>query len=431
MKKNIMALLSAALMVCGSFAAYADTENLSPEEKLQRQLEGRYYADEAGYYSGFYSEGLSSWTDVLFDSEREVYFIAEENEDIKMYANGYFLSELNNVLYVKDAEGNVIFSTESLGVSGFGMLQTSQRNRDFFRDGYVLVYNMKESISGVTYEMGVINTAGEWVVPLSSDNPLITSGFKCSSDAFEEKITYGYEGMLIVPVNSKEYDYDYYLYSIEDNQAYMIQPDDSNRNIDYIVSYATFENGVCNDTYKKTAFQLNKDGTMHIYASIPEDIKLNESYGFCIDQAGNMIRLIDSSELSVVSSADGLVKELTNINLVGCVTREDYWVVTAENSEGSVYYTAIGLDGSFLYEPVKTDAVFICLEDGSELKCKDKAGQPYGKKIVLDEEGNVLFESTYEDSEISVKNGVVFEFVEGYNKVDIEEFTLIEKEAEE
>lgn len=59
----------------------------------------------------------------------------------------------------------------------------SSRDKKFLSDGYVLAYKTNESYAGVNYEIGVLDTNGQWVVPLAGSNPLLSSGMECSQKA--------------------------------------------------------------------------------------------------------------------------------------------------------------------------------------------------------------------------------------------------------
>lgn len=416
--KKIACFLALAILLCGALPpALADGA-----DQEQKRLEGTYNADELGYFSGYQTYGLSS-NDVIIDRNMDVVYASAEGEDILIYANGYFLSRVGETVYLKQVDGAVVFSTESLGVSGFGLLENTEKDRQFLADGYVLAYQIQESITGVSYAVGFLDVTGQWILPLSASCGILAPGVELSSRDFEENLIYAGGGNLIV--QDRDQEYHYYLYSILTDQASTLQPDGKASQLDYMITNASFSGGVSYDTYSGTMYEIHPDGTVRVYSTFPSDMSLSERHGSIVGEDGIVISLVEEIHGTpmVVDSTGAVLCELTNIHIVDCVQLDDGWMITADNSEGSVYYTAVGLDGSFLFEPVKTDAVFICLDDGRELMCSDDVGQPHGQKIVIDRNGQVLFTSQFEDTDIFVSNRVVLEQRKYSN--ELEQYTAL------
>ena len=81
-----------------------------------------YETDALGYYFGHASVD-GDYRDVILDSYGDVFYATADGEEIEIYANGYFISTLGSVQYLKKADGTVVCSTESLGITGFGLTE--------------------------------------------------------------------------------------------------------------------------------------------------------------------------------------------------------------------------------------------------------------------------------------------------------------------
>ncbi|MGM9637918.1 MAG: hypothetical protein ACI3YK_08065 [Eubacteriales bacterium] len=394
--------------------------------EILMDLEGFYHADSAGYYRGFVSIGMK--TDyVIFNTNKEVVYTFATDENPEVYGGGYFLSKQGDTEYLKKADGTVICSTESLGISGFGLNGNYTANVSFLTDGYVLAYKVNETYAGVTYEIGILGVDGKWIVPLSADHPILSSGMNCSASAFQEKLRYMGEGILLVPVQINGYSYDYVLYSIGDNEVCRFTVDSYARNLDYIMTVTTFEDGVIYRTYGSTMYEIHKDGKVKLTDLFPDGTYNFGIFGYHVDKDGSYIVLSGNGWNMELRRNGTLIKSFEDVNITNAVYVGDVWLIYIVNSEGTRYYTYLKPDGEFLFEPIKTEASYICTEEGIGISYDDdKVGQADGMKIVIDREGKVLYQSEQLTTDLSIKNGIICETDESaFGSASFEKYTLL------
>ena len=99
--------------------------------------------------------------DAAIDTNGEILYILPDDWKISIgeYHNGNLV--VGNDIY--DIYGNLIASPE---MSGYDELLTINR------DGYILATKREESFAGDKICFGVLGSNGEWIYPLSSDNPI-------------------------------------------------------------------------------------------------------------------------------------------------------------------------------------------------------------------------------------------------------------------
>lgn len=384
----------------------SETES-TPEISEEDILVGEFMADESGFWAGYRFVGNKS-SEVIFDNKKQVCYTNADAEDRLIYGNGMFISTENDVQYLKDAYGTVICSTESLDITGFGMTRNTQKNVNFLSDGYVLAYKITESLSTVTFEIGFLDCDGNWLVELSDQNPLVDCGFHCDADSLKEDLVYVGEGCLMVPVSEKDYDPAYRLYNLNTQEIYDIVRNGSGSNLDYMCSKAKLVNGVCYDNYNANMYEIHADGTVNCYRFVPEEFNSDDIYGYIVKDGG-IYSLVHDDDITSIVTAEGIIASVSGFDLIDCVPMDDYFMISAENENDTVYFAAIDLEGNFLFEPVQTDAATILLTNGTELSTNDDVGQPTGTKIVIDENGQIVYESQNQSTEIAVQNGIVRE----------------------
>lgn len=390
-----------------------------------------YYTDDAGYYMAtVYSSGQTVRT--IADAYGKTVYTPEEDENILLYAGGYFLSQIGDTQYLKKHDGTDVCSTETLGVTGFGLIDDTSENRQFLSDGYVLAYKTNESYSGVTYELGILGTDGEWIIQLSGSNPLLSSGLDCSENTFEEELLYAGEGMLVFEArNSGEYDS--HMYNIGSNQVIEFNTGSYISVMDYLAEQAWFENGVSYDMYQSTVYEIHTDGNVSRQEIISEDVvNPTDTYGFHVGDDGTITTLISNGwNRMLVNSKNEILRDFAGINMeTGTFDGTAPAIIT--NNEGSKYYAVIGLDGEFLFEPVKLpdNVVYVLTESGRKVESESGASlTDSGPKLVIDDKGNVLYTSQKEYSDLYISNGVVWEYGETAipRTEEISEFSYLQK----
>ena len=182
------------------------------QKEAPRDYKSEFSADETGYYSTHVNHEYNA----IKNKKNAVVYKFENGEELFAYRNGYFISKKDGVMYLKTAEGKEITNTVSLGVNGFGGLNSFGREemKKLLADGYILAYKLDETSSDETYQIGVLKVDGTWLVPLAADNPLLTCGNFVSEDYVKEGIKYAGEGILFVDLFSASTDGECVLYDI-------------------------------------------------------------------------------------------------------------------------------------------------------------------------------------------------------------------------
>ena len=130
-----------------------------------------------------YEPGLDTNATWIINSEGEkLYRIPESHYPMSCFQNGLALlgtgSDDNTIIdRVIDKNGNAVISAEKQGFTGIAPLSNSKmvqfsNEPSSLEDNYVVVWQKNESYEGVSLSIGVLDTKGNWLIPLSQDNPL-------------------------------------------------------------------------------------------------------------------------------------------------------------------------------------------------------------------------------------------------------------------
>ena len=145
---------------------------------------------------------------------------------------------------------------------------------------YVFVYNLTESFDGVKYQVGILSVNGNWIVPMTATNPILTSGADCSAKVFQEKILYAGDGCILVPIDKDNYSFDYFIYNIKENKIAFFDMDNPLWYMDYLVSIINFNsNGRFYTKYNDYMHEFHTDGSIKQYSYLPEGQNSTNSYG--------------------------------------------------------------------------------------------------------------------------------------------------------
>ena len=90
--------------------------------------------DKPGHYQASLYVSLGVYRDAIIDAYGETVYTLPENEECLLYADGYFLSKAGDMQYLKKYDGTVVCSTETLGVTGFGLVNGSSADKKFLSD---------------------------------------------------------------------------------------------------------------------------------------------------------------------------------------------------------------------------------------------------------------------------------------------------------
>ncbi len=373
------------------------------EEVFTLSAEWTYETDSLGYCNG-YAHVNGSSRDVILDANGDVVYATADGEEIEIYGNGYFISSLDGVQYLKKADGTVVCSTESLEITGFGLTENYEEYTRFLCDGYVFAYDVKEAYNGTTYRIGILGTDGKWIAPLSEDHPIITSGAKYSTAIFN-KFSYEYagDGILFVDAQISGYSYDFLLYDIEANEIHRLNPTDYASNLDYVVTVATFKDGVAYSVYSNRLYVIRSDGSVTVQNNVAKS-----GLGILTDDAGNYYSIYNNAIYR-----NGALHEELDFNVTGAECVDGVWLIFIKNTSGAYFYTYMTKDGDFLFEPVSTTATYICHESGVGVSYTSGTVQSDGIKLVINMDGDVLYTSQNAKADIYINNGVVCEEVKG------------------
>lgn len=384
------------------------------ERSVEISPKWTYYGDAFGYCSGYgYANG--EYRDVILGNVGDVVYATEDGEEIEIYANGYFISKIGSVQYLKKYDGTIVCSTESLGVSGFGLSENYDEYVRFLADGYVFVYKTTSTVSKTEYEIGILGTDGQWIAPLSAEHPIITSGAKYSTKIFTtHSYEYAGEGILFVDADISDYYCDFLLYNIEENEVYPLVSSTYGSNLDYMATEASFVNGISCDFYSSTLYVFDKYGNVTVKSGAG-----SSKFESIIDADGNYYTL--GSDAIYLN---GSLHVSLDYTLTGASSLGDQWLVFIKNPEGKYFYSRLTTDGELAFEPVYTNATYVCDVSGVGVNYSSSGIQSDGRKIVIDAEGNVLFTSELTGSYIYVNNGVVCEEVKKAFSTD-ETFTVL------
>ena len=378
-----------------------DDENEAPVAEVSKEKinEAIFFAESAEGFGWVQSDG---WKCVTY-----------EGRIIGSFENGNPISKMNSgktlfedserdTIYIVDEKGNIVFSTESLGVTGFVLPETENCGRDTeivsFEEGYLLAYRVTESYNGVTYEIGVVALDGHWIQPLSASNPILTTecGSAWSTYSIKE-IIYAGDGMFV-------FDAKYPNVAIYDSKANKVGLV-ARTNYDVSVETMWFENGrmVFAEYYPYVdkLFSITPDGTVtpvyegekeaDIFSSGSETMKgkyfMFQNNVWCRDTLA-----IDTAENYFAEHyINGLLAEVI------------------ENSEGTCYFGLRKADGSYKFEPVKmeiTPDFGIDDQDGTHFSISD--GDVYSKLYhVYDDSGNLVEDFYVSQKGVDLSNGII------------------------
>lgn len=386
-------------LLCSVCGEQLDTETFT------QSAEWTYLTDALGYCSGYASVG-GNYRDVILDTYGEVFYATADGEEIEVYGNGYFISTMDDVQYLKKVDGTVVCSTQSLGITGFGLTANYDEYTQFLRDGYIFAYNIIETFADSTFQIGILDTDGDWIVPLSEDHPILTSGAQYSEAIFNKhSYEYAGEGILFVNANISGYSYDYLLYDIETDEIHRLTPNTSSANIDYMATIAAFEDGVFYGTYGKKMFKFSSDGSVTVTDAFPSNTS-KSGFGILVDDDGNYYTINDEGIYR-----NGVLHKSLDFTVTGAASVDDVWLIFIKNPTGSYYYTYLTTDGEFYFDPVATTATYICDVSGVGVSYSTSYVQDDGVKLIIDTDGTVHYTSTQSKAYIYINKGVVCEQV--------------------
>lgn len=219
-----------------------------------------------------------------------------------------------------------------------------------------------ESYMGVTYEFGMLNTAGEWLAPLSASHPIVQSGFAFDPHtAWTQQISYAGEGVFLFKIAwnaANGHDCTDGLYDVYSNRAFPYRFHGISsmpaQNVRFVNDQAVLMATGSAITPKLEV--LRRDGSVHTLAEFPA-----KAVGYEVDR-----RLCISEDRFFTVHSNGwntlcalwtrqgeLVRAFENLTIFPYGTFVDGRApAILKNELGSLYFTLLNTDGTFAFEPV-------------------------------------------------------------------------------
>ena len=395
------------------------------EEPYMDSAKAIYGSSASGYGIWTSSYGFNTAKRLCIDTRGFIAFEMDKSEtDVAGVYNNAVLMKVNYDYYILRSvpEGQMLF--DSSNSDGAKIILPEHNGKDMFRDGYMMVMKAVESYNGVTLELGFINAKGEWIQPLSSENPILSRFDKgLTIAALEREVSYLGEGIIGMLCADKVYRY----YDINANTLTGVTFPNNISNytmydaLDYDVR---FVEGVSDPVYMNNNYYLfYKNGKVEQFNvlwpnGLPRATRCGNPYFDRGSKTAYFLYTYDEGIL-VADSNGKIIKKHEGVDL------EEYQYLTAarsacrgfatdgyariimKNTEGTAYYTVLGINGQFLFEPVRlNDNVNTVFDlEGYNIDVKSTAG--YGYFVVIDNDGAVRYESDYVN-DFSVRNGIVY-----------------------
>jgi len=243
-------------------------------------------------------------------------------------------------------------------------------------DEHALVYKEENGIQGIFHYYGIINSKGDWVMPMRKMDSANLGGIFLGSD------------FMISCEGTKYWGYDYVIYNLNTKQELTLHAETGMRDLTYGISNGCLY--ILNEEFKyveggekvNTNFKINPDCTIANFEMNASDITITGDYFVYQDEdkgctifeniaTGNKIEYNDYAEMQ---------KTVTNVG--------DYFLLRIEGLNGKKYATLLDLSGIQQFEPVElkdydgsvtyANGLFMYSEQGI---CID---------TVLDAKGNVV-----------------------------------------
>lgn len=405
------------------------TSSSTDRDRYTSELCARYYAGEEGGYSLWSISAMNDGDkNICVDSEGYIVFeySADATNVTNVYNNAFVIKEFvredlsGHYVYklMQASTGKVLYTADTK--KGEQIIDLEYSAADVFKDGYCLVVNTEESYSGVTYKFGVLGANGEWIVPLSEKNPVVTTLKSEAELSAFEKMYYMGEDILYFAAHGN-----HYFYNIKSNKVIKVSSEISESNTKSVLTCGgPFKNGAFAEAYGFGGglCKVTSAGKITI---IPYKFneKLDEKIGvFYYDSKNNKaIRMgytYHQSGFSLFDSDGKIIKTLKDSepHEVNGFTDEGIAQLVLINKEGTKYYTVINTKGEFMFEPIKMDTAYVY--DVSGLSISN--GENYANKtdaMVVDRSGKILYRSTAK-GDFGYRNGIVKD--EGAEKEYIE-----------
>lgn len=358
---------------------------------------------------------------------KELFSIKDDQMPYTQFFNGVFIisnthQEPKDMPYgstiapdmLINAKNEIIASPEKQGYSLFCVEQIEEgkqfNTHALLADGYILAYKKSESFEGIKIELGVLNTKGEWTVPLSTDNPISKFVAKNGEDV---SLKYEYLGDGVICFES-EFEYGSQFYNIKDNYWFTIGFKTRG-----LISQINFDNGVTViSDFDGNIYMLTNRGATTKFNG--DELKVENAI---IDYSSGLFfynnGFYNSSGVKEIDLSKYTIIEHSNMHFEG-----DNAIIGIVNSAGSYYYTVIDKTGKFLFEPIEMGFSGILSEEIISYSnnifiyqtglAKDKNSKDV---VVLDEKGNKKFILPHSETDTLFNGIYLFKYSDGLARV--------------
>lgn len=401
-----------------------DPPTVPEKEPYISAAQALYGASANGYGIWTSSKGFTTTKRLCIDSQGYIVFEMDKSEtDVAGVYNDSVLLKVNYDYYILRSvpEGELLF--DSANADGAKIILPEHNGKEMFRDGYIMVVKPTESYNGVTYEIGFLNSEGLWIRPLSGGFSMLSyMDSSMTLTQMEKKIVYLGEGVLGLRCSDGQYRY----FNIDTNAVTTAQF--PNNLSDYTLYDALeydvhFIDGVSDPVYMNNNYYLfYSNGAIQQFnvlwpTGLPRSEKCGNPYfdratkiAYFLYDYGDGILVADSTG-KIIKKHEGVDLEEYNYltsNRFACrgFASDGLARIIIENAEDTAYYAVLGIDGEFLFEPVRLDDSINTVFDpeGYHIDLDSTAG--YGYFAVINNQGTVCYQSDYV-TDFSVKNGVL------------------------
>lgn len=309
--------------------------------------------------------------------------------------SGYVLVDtVDNGLGVVDSTGQLMFTETSLGVSGFTKPEMIKNTLWYdyvvpsMQDDYLMAYKVEETYNNVVYSVGVVNMKGEWIVPLSSDHPIVKDSDCWNEGGLEQLIYYAGSSVFVYCTKAGYLG----IYNVKTNKSAQVELDMADIVFTDEYDRLFFVEGrlVWRDVYMQATYykSIDVNGKFEKFLSTDgSGSNVEHSKTYFINERYFWIGndLWDRSTLTKVA------KEKHNLyyetEYVG-----DYKPVLIENQAGSIYF---GLENAagYKFEPVKVEHSnynVTMYEDGTYVLCVEWKNGNHNEGYLYDYNGKLL-----------------------------------------
>lgn len=378
-------------------------------EKVEapEHLESEFKVDESGYYcieeTRYYYEPETQIVQgygvnvIKNDFNATVCEIDTEDEKFVGYGNGYYISEIGDVMYLKTVDGKEITNTDKLGVALF----EDNYADEFLASGYVVVYSVADLGAG-TYNMGILNVDGTWAIN-PFDNPIDTV-------TDPELILYAQpagEGNAVIGS---------LIYNRSMNKLFEINLDGLESGEKYgIMVDMKFNNGnsVCYHERGNSIFVLKDDGTVTKVYRFEEGLEeySEESEDYYMAEDGTVFFMAKLNDKIVLANSKGeVVKDFAaayGVNVIDATCNGDgRWVLEIEEDEDHSAYTVVDTTGEFAFEPITVEYMGECIIYDDNVPLHEDLN---GTVMVIDgKTGEVIYSDYFEYDDFQINKGIFY-----------------------